>query len=112
MFILTLLNQATTPEVRKVIGERVKDYQLVVEGFQQASMDHGLRWKKQLKYMMAKESATPAAISAFERGMPPAFPVNPYFFLIGRIKQLDILISVSDYAGITSLCQYRHLLKS
>jgi hypothetical protein len=25
---------------------------------------------------------------------------------------LDILISVSDFAGITSLCQYRHLLKS
>jgi hypothetical protein len=35
---------------------------------------------KNYKYMIAKESATPAAIPAFERGMPPAFPVNPFYF--------------------------------
>ncbi|CAK7340484.1 unnamed protein product [Dovyalis caffra] len=91
-----ILDEATTPEVRKVLGECVKDYQLVVEGFQQASTAFA---GKKYKDMVAKESATPAAISACERGMPPAFPVNPYFFLIERDKQLKVLISMSVVTG-------------
>lgn len=94
----SLLNHATTPEVKNILTECVKDYRTIISGFTLAFKAFG---ERNFKEMLAQEYPAPKALGLCEGNISfePGPPMNPFFQLIEKNRQLRILIAMSLVSG-------------
>lgn len=94
----SLLNDAATPEVKDILTECVKDYRTITNAFTLAFKAFG---ERNFKEMLVQESPAPKALGLCEGNISfePGPPVNPFFELIEKNRQLRILIAMSLVSG-------------